>query len=196
MPPARPQGAALELGPATRTHPQRDPPLDLAERPAFLRANEEAVRELAGCRRGITAVVGHLARATSRTGRSVANSASVLRDGQVLHRRDKMLLPNYDVFDEMRYFQPADANAPFDLDGTPVGLTICEDAWNDEGSGRSGSTTATPSPSWSRAGARLVINSPPRPTPPVGRTCAAACRRPGPPPRRARGIPEPGRQQR
>jgi NAD+ synthetase len=134
------------------------PPLDLAERPAFLRANEEAVRELAGAARGVTAVVGHLARATSQTGRRATNSASVLREGQVLHRRDKMLLPNYDVFDEMRYFQPAHSNEPFVIDGIPVGLTICEDAWNDEGFWPQRLYERDPVAELVAAGARLVLN--------------------------------------
>ncbi len=134
------------------------PPQDLAERPAFLRANEEAVRELAACADGIAVIVGHLSRTSSPNGRRAANSASVLQNGSIVHRRDKMLLPNYDVFDEMRYFQPAEENAPFDLDGVPIGLTICEDAWNDERFWPQRLYERDPVAELVRAGARLIVN--------------------------------------
>ncbi len=134
------------------------PPQDLAERPAFLDANEEAVRELADSATGVAVVVGHLSRVCSPTGRRAANSASVLKDGRILARRDKTLLPNYDVFDEMRYFQPAQQNAPFDLDGVPVGLTICEDAWNDERFWPQRLYERDPVAELVRAGARLIVN--------------------------------------
>jgi len=109
------------------------PPQDLAERPAFIQANEQAVRDLAAAARGIYAVVGHIGAARGQTSRPAANSASLLRDGEVLARRDKMLLPTYDVFDEARYFEPAAANHPLLVGDLAVGLTICEDAWNDAG---------------------------------------------------------------
>jgi NAD+ synthase (glutamine-hydrolysing) len=134
------------------------PPQDLAERPAFLRANEAAVEELASFATRTAVVVGHLARASSATGRRATNSASVLKDGRVLQRRDKMLLPNYDVFDEMRHFQPAQSNEPFDLDGCPIGVTICEDAWNDERFWPQRLYERDPVAELVRAGARLIVN--------------------------------------
>jgi len=134
------------------------PPQDLAERPAFLRANEEAVRELTAFATDVAVVVGHLASASSRTGKRATNSASVLQGGRILQRRDKMLLPNYDVFDEMRHFQPAEANVPFDLDGLPIGLTICEDAWNDERFWPQRLYERDPVAELVRAGARLIVN--------------------------------------
>jgi NAD+ synthetase len=76
-------------------------------------------------------VVGHVGHIEASAGRLAANSASVVREGQVLARRDKTLLPNYDVFDEMRHFRPAPENEPVDLDGLRLGVTVCEDAWND-----------------------------------------------------------------
>jgi NAD+ synthetase len=108
------------------------PPMDLAERRQFLLANERAVEEVAGAARGLYAVVGHLARVEGPGGKPAANAASVVRDGQVLARRDKTLLPSYDVFDESRYFRPAAANEPVQVGPLSVGVTICEDAWNDE----------------------------------------------------------------
>ena len=107
------------------------PPLDLVERPAFLEANARALAQAAQAARGIYAVIGHVAPAGAASGKRAANAASIVRDGAVLCRRDKTLLPTYDVFDEARFFQPAQSNDPVLLDGMPVGLTICEDAWND-----------------------------------------------------------------
>jgi predicted amidohydrolase len=107
------------------------PPQDLVERAAFVDANEAALQKVAGAAEGRWAVVGHVGRVNSSHGRVAANSASLVRDGQVLARRDKTLLPNYDVFDEMRHFRPAPQNEPVELDGVRVGITVCEDAWND-----------------------------------------------------------------
>jgi NAD+ synthetase len=107
------------------------PPQDLVEREAYVDANEAALEKVAQAAKGIWAVVGHVGRNKGGTGRPAANSASVVRDGEVLARRDKTLLPNYDVFDEMRHFRPAEDNEPVDLGELCLGVTICEDAWND-----------------------------------------------------------------
>jgi len=134
------------------------PPMDLAERPAFLEACEQAVQELARGTRGIHAVVGHLAAAPTGAGRRAINCASVLHDGEVLCRRSKMLLPNYDVFDEVRYFQPAGSNKPVFLGGTPVGVTICEDAWNDRTFWPERLYERDPVEELVHAGAALILN--------------------------------------
>ncbi|MHC4591110.1 MAG: NAD+ synthase [Planctomycetota bacterium] len=107
------------------------PPQDLVQRPAFIEANEAAVHQVAEGARGIWAVVGYVGLAAKGSGRLAANSAAVLRDGQLLERRDKTLLPTYDVFDEQRHFQAACCNRPLQLGTVAIGLTICEDAWND-----------------------------------------------------------------
>ncbi len=107
------------------------PPQDLVERPAFIEANERGLQRLALAAHGIYAVVGHVGRAAAQTGKLAADCASVVRDGKVLCRRDKSLLPTYDVFDESRVFHPAADNQPAELGDLSVGVTICEDAWND-----------------------------------------------------------------
>ena len=68
----------------------------------------------------------------SATGKSVMNSAALLRDGKIACIQSKRLLPSYDVFDEMRNFAPAERQQLLKLSGTQVALTICEDAWNDK----------------------------------------------------------------
>ncbi|MCF8208456.1 MAG: NAD+ synthase [Rhodoferax sp.] len=113
---------------------------DLFLRPAFVRACDDAVKTVAQAVAGLkdmTVVVGHPTGGDSRT-RSVAvqsrfNTASVLREGQLVASYAKQELPNYQVFDERRYFTPGDAVCVFEA-GEPgrrvrVGLLICEDAW-------------------------------------------------------------------
>ena len=107
------------------------PPLDLVERTAFIDANKRALQQVADAAQGVWAVVGHVGSTGPEAARHAANSASVVRDGQVLERRDKVLLPTYDVFDESRVFQAASGNAPVMLGEAAIGVTICEDMWND-----------------------------------------------------------------
>jgi len=65
-------------------------------------------------------------------GKRATNSAAVLVKGEILFRQTKMLLPTYDVFDEARYFMPAESQLLLTLNQSKVALTICEDAWNDK----------------------------------------------------------------
>ena len=116
---------------------------DLFLRPAFIRACDDALSDLASQLagfKGLTVVVGHPSGGDART-RSTAtqqryNSASVLRDGAVVARYAKRELPNYQVFDERRYFSPGDGVCVFTagegVDAVQVGLLICEDAWFEE----------------------------------------------------------------
>jgi NAD+ synthase (glutamine-hydrolysing) len=110
------------------------PPRDLVEKPSFLARTESALQDLAAkAPRGITIICGYVGRVSppASTGKQALNSAAVIRDGQILFRQNKVLLPTYDVFDEARYFVPGDQGQLFELDGRKVALTICEDAWND-----------------------------------------------------------------
>lgn len=111
------------------------PPRDLLDRPAFLDATEDALRSLAeAVRDGGTLIVGTATPRRLNLGKGAWNSAAVLRGGEVIARVHKSLLPTYDVFDEARHFEPAEpfSQGLIDLGGTPVGITICEDIWNDE----------------------------------------------------------------
>jgi NAD+ synthase (glutamine-hydrolysing) len=106
-------------------------PLDLIERPQFIDRNE---RELACLAKQlpIPSIVGYAARATASTGKSAANAAALLANGHVEFVQHKMLLPTYDVFDESRYFQPAATQDVIQFRGQSLGITICEDIWNDK----------------------------------------------------------------
>ena len=112
---------------------------DLFLRPAFIAACDDAVktvaRELIGLK-GMHVVVGHPMGGDIRS-KSVAvhrryNAASVLSEGRVLETYAKRELPNYQVFDERRYFIPGQGTCVFQVEGVSVGLLICEDAWFDE----------------------------------------------------------------
>jgi NAD+ synthase (glutamine-hydrolysing) len=106
-------------------------PMDLIERPQFIDRNE---RELACLAKQlpIPSIVGYAARATGSTGKSAFNAAALLANGKIEFVQHKMLLPTYDVFDESRYFQPAASQNVFSLGGQNLGITICEDIWNDK----------------------------------------------------------------
>src|ERR1700735_2862622 len=107
------------------------PPQDLIERPSFVRRNYDALLRLAQCV-PIPTLVGYVGKAQDGTGKPVANSAALIGHGKVLFEQQKMLLPTYDVFDETRYFQPALTQHAFLLGRETLGITICEDIWNDK----------------------------------------------------------------
>jgi NAD+ synthetase len=107
------------------------PPKDLLERPAFVRQSREALEDLATGVRKTAALVGYPEENQSSTGKPVFNTAALLHEGKVAARIRKTLLPTYDIFDENRYFEPARESIPVDFCGGKLGLTICEDIWND-----------------------------------------------------------------
>jgi NAD+ synthase/NAD+ synthase (glutamine-hydrolysing) len=110
------------------------PPQDLLERPSFLQQAERVLQTLASeaADLPISLVCGTVEAAEAVDGKRLWNSAVVLRGGKVEFRQHKMLLPNYDVFDEQRYFRAAPGQSIVDIHGTPFALNICEDAWNDK----------------------------------------------------------------
>jgi len=107
------------------------PPRDLVERPSFVAHNQESMQHIAAEIRGISVICGLVTPAHAETGKSVMNSAALLQDGKLAFLQSKMLLPTYDVFDEMRNFAPAGEQKTFPFCGKQMALTICEDAWND-----------------------------------------------------------------
>jgi NAD+ synthase (glutamine-hydrolysing) len=110
------------------------PPRDLVEKATFVERSEQEVLRLAAetAKLGLAIIAGYVGASESSTGKRAANRAAVLRGGSILFRQTKMLLPTYDVFDEARYFVPAESQSLFLLDGRKIALTICEDAWNDK----------------------------------------------------------------
>src|SRR5689334_15406891 len=108
------------------------PPRDLVERASFVTHNREAAEHIASETRGIAVICGLVTPAQADTGKSVMNSAALLMDGEIKFIQSKMLLPTYDVFDELRNFAPARHQELLSFCGKQMALTICEDAWNDK----------------------------------------------------------------
>jgi len=100
------------------------PAEDLWLKPHYLEASRQALEDLAQRVEGIVALVGYPERESA-----TYNSAAVLADGAVRATYRKVLLPNYSVFDERRYFEPGEGPVLIEVDGVQVGLTICEDIW-------------------------------------------------------------------
>ena len=107
------------------------PPQDLIERPVFVEWNQKELHRLAR-EIALPSLVGFVGKAQDDTGKPVANSAALIGHGKVLFEQRKMLLPTYDVFDEARYFQPAHTQHSFALGAETLGITVCEDIWNDK----------------------------------------------------------------
>src|SRR5579872_4881645 len=110
------------------------PPRDLLEKQSFLDQSEEHLRQLAADSAGLktTIICGTVTTTPVETGNHIFNSAAVIKRGEIVFRQNKMLLPTYDVFDETRYFHPAEKQFPIEVGGTNTALTICEDVWNDK----------------------------------------------------------------
>ena len=109
------------------------PPRDLLEKESFLRRHDEALQRLMAETAALPLhiVVGAIGRSGAASGKRLLNVAHVLHQGKSVFRQSKMLLPTYDVFDEGRYFLSGDAQTPCEIAGRRVGVTVCEDAWND-----------------------------------------------------------------
>ncbi|MGE5324284.1 MAG: NAD+ synthase [Actinomycetota bacterium] len=134
------------------------PPRDLLEKPAFVARNQQVVAEIAAAVPETTIITGFVSPAAVETGKSVMNSAAVLRGGKVQFIQSKMLLPTYDVFDELRYFDPASSQKVFPYCGKQLALTICEDAWNDKHFWHRRLYSVDPVDELLRSGANLAVN--------------------------------------
>ncbi len=143
------------------------PPRDLLERPAFIEAGARALDRLTrrvgasptpGGKR--TAVIVGFVEAlpASGTGRPVANAAALLDAGRVASVTRKTLLPTYDVFDERRYFEPGDRVSCTTFGGTRLGISICEDIWNDADFWPHRLYRADPIEALVKDGAEILIN--------------------------------------
>jgi NAD+ synthase (glutamine-hydrolysing) len=137
------------------------PPKDLLLKPRFVDENIQAMRQIASKVSGIDAVVGYAERNENPVGRPLHNAVAVLRDGKVISRHFKTLLPTYDVFDESRYFEPGvdERQNIVNIAGRPMGLSICEDLWNDEKMVPRRLYHQNPIADLNTAGAQVMINA-------------------------------------
>lgn len=153
---AKAQGAGLVLFPELSVCGY--PPRDLVERASFVEHNREAAEHIAAETQGIAVICGLVTPAHAETGKSVMNSAALLMDGRIKFVQSKMLLPTYDVFDEMRNFAPARSQVLFPFCGKQMALTICEDAWNDKHFWNRQLYSVDPVETLVRAGGNFVLN--------------------------------------
>jgi len=134
------------------------PPRDLLDHESFIDANLDALHAVVREVRETAAVVGYVARDTSGRLPGLINAAALVHRGRIVSVHHKMLLPAYDVFDEQRYFSSAEAVAPVEFGDTRLGISICEDAWNDESFWSRRRYTVDPIAELVRGGAEVLVN--------------------------------------
>jgi NAD+ synthetase len=134
------------------------PPRDLLLKAHFVTQNLAVLERLTAATGRVGLLVGFVGRTAGRPGRGLTNSVGLLQHGKIVEVRTKMLLPTYDVFDEDRYFDPAEGNEPFTFNGRRVGVTVCEDVWNDEDFWRDRRYRRNPAADLVAAGAELILN--------------------------------------
>ncbi len=137
------------------------PPRDLLERAWFITQAQEAVEKLLAISRrfpSIGIIVGVPLPAERTVGKGLNNTALLIENGRVVFRQNKSLLPTYDVFDEARYFDPATEIGVVPYRGEILGISICEDAWNDPELWPRRLYHGDPIATLAAAGATLMIN--------------------------------------
>jgi NAD+ synthase (glutamine-hydrolysing) len=92
----------------------------------------EPLADIIPATKGITAIIGTIRPNDDNDGRRLYNCAAVIHDGELLGFADKTLLPEYDVFDDPRYFAPGETRRLFEINGRNIGVVVCEDFWNDK----------------------------------------------------------------
>jgi len=153
---ARSAGAGLILFPELSVCGY--PPLDLVERRSFVARNRSTTERIAAETQGIAVICGMVTSAEADSGKTAMNSAALLREEHIDFIQSKMLLPTYDVFDEMRNFAPAKSQQLFSFCGKQMALTICEDAWNDKRFWNRRLYGVDPVEELVRAGGNFVLN--------------------------------------
>ena len=153
---------AVELGAEMVVAPELGlcgyPPRDLLNRADFLEGHDRGVRELAKGVGKVPLLMGGIEKSTKKEGRPLHNVAFLFEKGKVRVVARKRLLPTYDVFDEDRYFEPGEKVAPVRIGGRRVGVTICEDIWNDEDVWMERRYLADPVRELAKKGIDLLIN--------------------------------------
>lgn len=134
------------------------PPRDLLLNSDFVDDSLATLDRIAAKTGAMPVIVGYAARSNSSTGKGLLNAGAVCRGGEIVQIFHKMLLPMYDVFDEERYFDQADTVSMASIGGARVGLSICEDIWNDPGLWKQRFYTVDPVEMLAKKGAELLIN--------------------------------------
>jgi NAD+ synthase/NAD+ synthase (glutamine-hydrolysing) len=136
------------------------PPRDLVEKQSFLDRTAATLQAVAEetARLRAALIVGYVACSPPNAAIRAQNAAAVISDGRISWSQAKMLLPNYDVFDEARYFQPAASQGLCELRGRKTAIAICEDAWNDKQFWERRRYTRDPIEELAQKGAELIVS--------------------------------------
>lgn len=127
---AKADGSDLVVFPEVITHGYTSQ--DWFQDPDIVAHVEDPLRDIIPVTNGITAVIGTIRATGDPDGRRLFNSAAVVSNGELIGFADKTLLPEYDVFDDPRYFEPSDRRRIFEINGVKLGVVVCEDFWNDK----------------------------------------------------------------
>lgn len=136
------------------------PPRDLVEKFSFLDRTEAALRSIAqeSAHLRVNLIVGYVGISPPNSAIRAQNAAALIAGGRVVFRQCKMLLPNYDVFDEARYFEAGKSQSVCHVAGKKIALVICEDAWNDKQFWERRRYTRDPTEEQVQQGAELIIS--------------------------------------
>src|ERR1035437_3076890 len=127
---AKSDGSDMVVFPELVTHGYTSQ--DWFQDPDIIEHSLEPLESIIPVTTGITAIVGTIRPSHVKDGRRLYNCAAVIHDGELLGFADKTLLPEYDVFDDPRYFEPSDHRRIFEINGVKLGVVVCEDFWNDK----------------------------------------------------------------
>ncbi|MFY0682962.1 MAG: NAD+ synthase [Balneola sp.] len=147
------------------------PPMDLLEREVFREMCYQVNYEIINSTQDIAVIFGSITEHNG-VGRKVFNSAIVAQNGREVSRVHKALLPTYDVFDDLRYFEPGDEFEPISINGVSFGITVCEDIWYNDNEINYHTYSVNPAEELAKKGAQAIINvsaSPFTKTKPVSR---------------------------
>jgi NAD+ synthase (glutamine-hydrolysing) len=134
------------------------PPLDLVEKQEFRNKAKQAAKEIASYTGDTALIFGSITENDELVGTDIHNSAILCYSGKIQFVQHKSLIPNYDVFDEMRYFEPAQYLNNYEFKGEKLGISICEDIWNDADYWYKRRYSADPVKILIEKGATLLIN--------------------------------------
>ncbi|MEQ9263845.1 MAG: NAD+ synthase [Balneolaceae bacterium] len=134
------------------------PPLDLMERKVFREMCYQVNQEIIAATKEVVVIFGSITKNMTGVGRSCFNSAIIAQYGSEISRVHKALLPTYDVFDDLRYFEPGTEFEPILIHGTPFGVTVCEDIWFNDNEIQYHTYATNPAEILAKKGARAIIN--------------------------------------
>lgn len=134
------------------------PPMDLIERKIFRDMCYEVNREVIQSTKETTVIFGSITDNLTGVGRACFNSAIVAQHGKEVDRIHKALLPTYDVFDDLRYFEPGKEFEPIVINGIPFGITVCEDIWFNDNEIQYHTYSTNPAEILAQKGAKAIIN--------------------------------------